>query len=141
MSNEIDELEKELRKSLSKHDYESFIKTITKITINNENYKLYLDKIENILTDQMKEEVYAEPAKDSSVRLLEILQSNYEFLQDFSVNEDKKPFLQRITDLKAAIVKIFKIKLNMRDKEEIIFSDYEKDIKNDLDNFEGRFMK
>lgn len=138
MSNEITNFEDKLRKSLTEHDYESFIRIITEITINNENYKLYLDKIENVLIDQMNQEVYAEPIKDSGARLLEIAQKNYEFLQNFSENEDEKTFHQRIPDLKAAIVRIFKIKLNIKD--DVVFSDSE-DIKSYLSNFEGRFMR
>ncbi len=124
------ELENNLRNLLKEQDYESFIKTITEIDINKENYKTYLDKIGLILNDYMKTEVYINPSSNSGDELLRLVKESEDLIQ--GKPKEKTPF-EWYPDLKAAIVKIFKIKL----EKDVTFRD------NDayLVNFEKGFIR
>lgn len=126
------DLENNLRNLLKEQDYAAFIETITKLTINSENYKSYLDKIELILNDHMKTEGCINPSANSGDVLLRIAKENEDFIQG---KPKEKSFLELYPELKSAIVRIFKIKLNIGN--DVAFSDDNEY----LGSFEERFMR
>ena len=66
--------------------------------------------------------------------------SGEKLLRTLGVIEKEKTFLEMLNDIKLAVIEIFSRKLKVR--KSVTFSDDErnKKIKEELNNFEGRFM-
>lgn len=140
MTSEFSETRENLIDSLGEHDYAAFIKLIIKMPINDNNYKLYLDMVEQVLNAQMKseDEIFNESKLSSGDIILDLYNKNVSFING-EASKQEKSFFEWLPDLKSAIVEIFKIKLNIKGKK-VTFSDEEESIMNSLDVFEGRFM-
>lgn len=123
------ELKVILKSFLQKKDYENFIMEITKLEVNDENYVTYLNLIEEVLSERMLEEDIFPVSPGEKL------------LNSLGVIDKEENFLEMINDIKLAVIEIFSRKLNIR--KSITFSDDErnKKIKEELDIFEGRFMK
>ncbi len=129
-------LENELKELLKEKDYASFIRVITELPINIENYKSYLDKIELVLSYCMKTDECINPSANSGDVLLRVAKENLDFIQG---KQKEESFQEMYPKLKDAIVSIFKIKLNMRN--EVVFSDDNAGVLSYLENFKERFMR
>ena len=128
MPNEKNQLKIILQRFLNEKDYENFIIEITKLELTDENYIMYLGLIEDVLSERMlKEDIIN-------------VSSGEKLLSTLGVIEKEKTFLEMLNDIKLAVIEIFSRKLKVR--KSVTFSDDErnKKIKEELNNFEGRFM-
>ncbi len=128
MPNEKNQLKIILQRFLNEKDYENFIIEITKLELTDENYIMYLGLIEDVLSERMlKEDIIN-------------VSSGEKLLRTLGVIEKEKTFLEMLNDIKLAVIEIFSRKLKVR--KSVTFSDDErnKKIKEELNNFEGRFM-
>ncbi len=128
MTNEKNQLKIILQRFLNEKDYENFIIEITKLELTDENYIMYLGLIEDVLSERMlKEDIIN-------------VSSGEKLLRTLGVIEKEKTFLEMLNDIKLAVIEIFSRKLKVR--KSVTFSDDErnKKIKEELNNFEGRFM-
>ncbi len=128
MPNEKNQLKIILHRFLNEKDYENFIIEITKLELTDENYIMYLGLIEDVLSERMlKEDIIN-------------VSSGEKLLRTLGVIEKEKTFLEMLNDIKLAVIEIFSRKLKVR--KSVTFSDDErnKKIKEELNNFEGRFM-
>ena len=128
MPNEKNQLKFFLHRFLNAKEYENFIIEITKLELTDENYIMYLGLIEDVLSERMlKEDIIN-------------VSSGEKLLRTLGVIEKEKTFLEMLNDIKLAVIEIFSRKLKVR--KSVTFSDDErnKKIKEELNNFEGRFM-
>ena len=128
MPNEKNQLKIILHRFLNEKDYENFIIEITKLELTDENYIMYLGLIEDVLSERMlKEDIIN-------------VSSGEKLLRTLGVIEKEKTFLEMLNDIKLAVIEIFSRKLKVR--KSVTFSDDErnKKIKEELNDFEGRFM-
>ena len=121
-----EDIKKKLIEFLENEDYENFILLITNLEVNDTNYKKLLEEIGTILHNK-KFDQKINPS-NSKIEIEKIIS-----------NQEDDDYLSMHQDLKEAIVKIFKIKLNTSASK--TFEDDEKnDLINDyLDKFEGDF--
>ena len=121
-----EDIKKKITGFLEDEDYENFILLITNLEIDDFNYKRLLDEIGVILHNKK----FAQQIKPSD--------SKIEIEKIISGKEDED-YLSMHQNLKEAIVKIFKIKLNT-DTSQTFEDDEKNDLINDyLDRFEGDF--
>lgn len=128
MPNDKEKLKSNLKHFLEIKDYENFIIEITKLEVTDENYINYLNLINEVLSDKMKEE-----------NPFDVTPGN-KLLRAFGVTNDEETIFEKLEKIKEAVVEIFTRKLKIRNS--VTFSDDERnaEIKTELNNFEGRFM-
>lgn len=128
MPNEKNQLKIILQRFLNEKDYENFIIEITKLELTDENYIMYLGLIEDVLSERMlKEDIIN-------------VSSGEKLLRTLGVIEKEKTFLEMLNDIKLAVIEIFSRKLKVRKSVTSSDDERNKKIKEELNNFEGRFM-